>query len=122
MDLIKITTEEKNLVKNYMNDIMSFDSGIIEIIVGWDLAKERGANILNHKISKNTYWTFSPREKRKIFEEHMKSFVKEGIEGIISDVKINNLNPLEFKTEDNFLQHLKESETDRDWETNYLLF
>lgn len=109
MDLIKITTEEKNLVKNYMNDIMSFDSGIIEIIVGWDLAKERGANILNHKISKNTYWTFSPREKRKIFEEHMKSFVKEGIEGIISDVKINNLNPLEFKTEDNFLQHLKES-------------
>ena len=101
MDLIKITTEEKDLVKNYMNDVMSFDNGIIEIIVGWDLAKERGANILNHKISKNTYWTFSPREKRKIFEEHMKSFVKEGIEEIISDIKINNLNPLKFKTEDN---------------------
>jgi hypothetical protein len=109
MDLIKITTEEKDLVSSYMNDIMSFDSGIIEIIVGWDIAKERGATILNHKIDKNVYWTFSPREKRKIFEENIKSLVFEGIQSLLSEVKTNNLNPLNFENKIEYLNYLKEA-------------
>jgi len=43
MKLIKITTKDNNLIKPYMTEIMSFDKGIIEIIVGYDLAKEMGA-------------------------------------------------------------------------------
>ena len=39
MKLIKITTEDSNLIKPYMTEIMSFDEGIVEIIVGYDLAK-----------------------------------------------------------------------------------
>lgn len=109
MDLIKITTEEKDLVSSYMNDIMSFDFGLIEIIIGWDIAKKRGATILNHKIDKNVYWTFSPREKRKIFEENIKSFVFEGIQSLLSEVNVNNLNPLSFKNEADYLNHLKEA-------------
>ena len=70
---------------------MSFDEGVIEIIVGWDLAKEKGASILNHKIKENFYWTFSPREKRKVFEEHINSFLIEALEEIVSKIKINNL-------------------------------
>lgn len=50
MELIKITTKDSNLIKPYMTEIMSFDKGVIEIIVGYDLAKEMGATILNHKI------------------------------------------------------------------------
>lgn len=109
MKFVKITTNEQDLVSRYINDTMSFDSGIIEIIVGWDLAKERGANILNHKIGKNAYWTFSPREKRKIFETHIKSFIKEGIEGIIKGVKINNIDPLKFNNQEDLIKSLKKS-------------
>lgn len=109
MNLIKITTEEDGLIKNYMNDIMSFDCGLIEIIVGWDLAKKRGAKILTHKIDEKTYWTFSPREKRKIFEEQFNTFTEQILTDLIKDVKINNLNPLDFNTEIEYLSYLKKS-------------
>ena len=107
MFLIKITTEDTSLVKPYMTEIMSFNEGVIEIIVGWDLAKEMGASILNHKISENKYWTFSPREKRKIFEEHLVSFIKESLQEIIGKIKINNLNPLEFNSKEEYINHIK---------------
>ena len=109
MELIKITTKDSNLIKPYMTEIMSFDKGVIEIIVGYDLAKEMGATILNHKIKENVYWTFSPREKRKVFEEHMKSFVLESIEDIISKIKINNINPLDFNNQSDYLNYLKKN-------------
>jgi hypothetical protein len=109
MNLIKITTKEENLVKNYMNDVMSFDEGLFEIIVGWDLAKERGANILNHEINKNTYWTFSLREKRKVFEENFKAFTQKILTDIIKDVKINNINPLHFNNQQEYLKFLKKN-------------
>lgn len=107
MDLIKITTEEKSLVKKYMNDIMSFDEGLFEIIVGWDLAKKRGANILNKKINQTTYWTFSLREKRKVFEEDLNTFTQQFLTDIIKDVKINNINPLQFDLQKEYLNFLK---------------
>lgn len=109
MKLIKITTEDNNLLEPYMNDIMSFEEGIVEIIVGWDLAKEKGANILNHKINKNLYWTFSPREKRKVFEEQIHTFILDVINNIISDIKINNLNPLDFETSQEYLNFLEKN-------------
>jgi len=109
MFLIKITTEDTSLVKPYMTEIMSFDEGVIEIIVGWDLAKEKGASILNHKIGENFYWTFSPREKRKVFEEHMNSFLIESLEEIVNKIKINNLNPLDFETRWDYLNFVKKN-------------
>ncbi len=51
MVLIKITTEDKNFKKPYMTNIMSYEEGLIEIIVGYELAKERGASVLNHKLN-----------------------------------------------------------------------
>jgi hypothetical protein len=107
MYLIKIITNDSDLLKPYMKDSMSFDEGIIEIIVGWDLAKEYGAKILNHKIDENKYWTFSPREKRKLFEEHLESFLKDSLQEIISKIKINNLNPLEFNSKEEYINHIK---------------
>lgn len=109
MNIIKITTDDIDLVKPYMNDIMSFDNGLIEIIVGWDLAKSKGASILNHIINDTTYWTFSPREKRKIFEEHLKTFLEDSLENMTSKIKINNLNPLDFSTEKDYLNYVKEN-------------
>jgi hypothetical protein len=107
MKLIKIITENFDLVEPYMTNVMSLDEGVIEIVIGWDLAKEHGANILNHKISENKYWTFSPREKRKIFEEHLESFLKDSIQEIVSKIKINNLNPLEFNLKEEYINYIK---------------
>ena len=107
MDLIKITTDDEKSVKNHMNDVMSFDCGLYEIIVGWDLAKQRGASILKHKIDEKTYWTFSPREKRKIFEESFKTFTSDIIVEILTNVKIINLNPLDFNTQHDFFVNIK---------------
>jgi hypothetical protein len=109
MQIIKIITNEKELVQNYMTDIMSFDEGLITIFVGWDLAKNNGYSILNHKVDDLTYWTFSPQEKRKVFEEHLKSFLKESLENIISKIKIKNLNPLDFETKREYFNSIKEN-------------
>jgi hypothetical protein len=106
MYLIKITTKEKSLVKNYMNDSMSFDYGLIEIIVGWELAKSKGASILNHQIDEKTYWTFSPREKRKIFEEDLKKYELLVLNHLKKDKTITNLNPLNFLNSEQFLSYL----------------
>lgn len=104
---IKITTELKDVVKPFMNEYMSFDDGEYEIIVGWDLAKQRGANILNHKINEKTWWTFSPREKRKIFEEHIKKFFNDLLLDLTNKIVINNIDPFVFKTKDDLIFHLE---------------
>jgi hypothetical protein len=109
MKLIKITTKDKEPIKEYVTDIMSYDEGIIEIVVGWDLAKEMGASILNHKINDTKYWTFSPQEKRKVFEEHIKSFLEESLQNLINKIKIKNLNPLDFKNEDDYINHIQKN-------------
>jgi len=106
MKLIKIITNDVDMVKPYMTPTMSFDEGIIEIIVGWDLAKENGAKILEHKLKENKYWTFSPREKRKLFQQHLNEFLDDSLNDIISKIEIKNLNPLGFKSEDDYLKHI----------------
>lgn len=108
MKLIKITTNDTDMVKPYMDTTMSFDEGIIEIIVGWDLAKENGASILEHKLSDDTYWTFSPREKRKLFKQHLKTFLGDYLIKVVSNIQIKNLNPLNFKTEEDYLKNITE--------------
>ena len=92
-----------------MTPTMSFDEGLIEIIVGWDLAKENGAKILEHKLNKNTYWTFSPREKRKLFKQHLNEFLDDYLNDIISNIEIKNLNPLGFKSEEDYLKYITKS-------------
>ncbi len=89
-----------------MDTTMSFDEGIIEIIVGWDLAKENGASILEHKLKENTYWTFSPREKRKLFKQHLKEFLDDFFNKTISKIEIKNLNPLNFKSEEDYIKYI----------------
>ena len=108
MKLIKITTNDTDMVKPYMDATMSFDEGIVEIIVGWDLAKENGASILEHKLKENTYWTFSPREKRKLFKQHLNEFLEDSLNNITSKVEIKNLSPLEFKLEEDYLKYIME--------------
>ena len=56
MKILKIITVGEDIMKPFMNESMSFNEGIIEVVVGWDMAKEMGASILNHKMRENRYW------------------------------------------------------------------
>jgi hypothetical protein len=113
MSLIKILTNEKSLVEPYLTRHISFDEGLITLIVGWDLAKERGAKITNHKIDDRTYWTFLPTEKRKIFTEHLKDFKKLTFD-LIKEGKITvNINPLEFNTKEELINFISKNFTEK---------
>jgi hypothetical protein len=110
MSLIKITIKQEyiNSVKKHMTELMSFDKGMVELIIGWESAKERGAKITNNRISDNLYWTFLPTEKRNKFLEHVS-----GIETIVLDYlkqtkTVVNINPLEFKNQKEFLDFIKQ--------------
>jgi hypothetical protein len=109
MSLIKITIKQEyiNSVKKHMTELMSFDEGMVELIIGWESAKERGAKITNNRISDNLYWTFLPTEKRNKFLEHVS-----GIETIVLDYlkqtkTVVNINPLKFKNQKEFLDFIK---------------
>ena len=86
---------------------MSFDQGIIELVVGWDLAKEKGAKITNPKIDEKTYWTFLPTEKRNNFLNSIVDIEKIGLEYLISTKKIININPFDYMSENDFLVYIK---------------
>jgi hypothetical protein len=104
MGLIKIISEE-NLI-NLDNEFYSNECGIITLIVGWELAKTMGANILHHKIDETTYWTFSPREKRKIYEEDLKKYKNVVLDHLKLNKIIINVNPLNFLNSEQLLNYV----------------
>ena len=109
MSLIKIITEEKSVVKRYLDEWVSFDHGLIDLYVGWDLAKSKGFSILNHQVDEKTYWIFSPLEKRKQFEDFIVNLKTEVLFKLKQDKVFLNLNPLLFNTQKEFLTYLKEN-------------
>jgi len=104
--MIKVITNNEDLIKKHLDPTFSFEKGLITVYVGWDIAKEHGASILNKKIGENTYWTFLPTEKRKIFTEdliYFKSLIKEKIK---KEVAFSNIDPLNFKNKEELLHYV----------------
>lgn len=64
------------------SSIINRETKIPTLIVGYKNAKEicGDISILNKKIGKNLYWTFSKRERRADYEEDLKNF-----QGTVSD-------------------------------------
>lgn len=93
-----------NFIRNKETD--SLKDGVTNLIVGWSLAKEFGASIRNHKISDNVYWTFSSTEKRKEYETFMEEIYSIAYNNLIKDIKIKNLNPLDFETKEEYLNEV----------------
>lgn len=58
------------------SSVTNRETKIPTLIVGYKNAKEicGDVNILNKKIGKNLYWTFSKRERRTDYEEDLKTF------------------------------------------------
>lgn len=100
---------EKEVIDLNKNFILktkdNFDINNIEkptLIVGWNLVKELGiqANILNKHINDNLYWTFSPNEKRGIYEEDLDKFIRYSYSDFIKDIKIENIDPIIYNIND----------------------
>ena len=106
MSLIKIISEQN--INNYLDENFSTEKGLITVYVGWGLAKENGASILNHHIKENIYWTFLPTEKRKMFEQSLIDFKKIAFDKIKSKVKYFNIDPLGYKNEAELTNFIRE--------------
>ena len=75
------------------------DNTLPTLIIGWEETKTNipEASILRKKIKDNLYWTFSTTEKRTIFEEDLKSFIKKSYEDYVKEIKFFNIDPIIYK-------------------------
>lgn len=85
-----LTMEE--YLKSTQNDLPT-------LIIGWDLTKTNfdTASILKKKISDGLYWTFATSEKRGIFEEDLKKFIKRSYDDFVKNIKFFNIDPIMYK-------------------------
>lgn len=94
-----------------MEDYLKSDNDLPTLIIGWELAKSNfdKASILKKKITNNLYWTFSTSEKRGVFEEDLKKFIKRSYDDFIKGIKFLNIDPIIFKinTTEEFIEKLK---------------
>lgn len=72
---------------------------IPNLIIGWTLTKSLypEASILKKKIKDNLYWTFSPTEKRTIFENDLKKYIDKSYKDYIKKIKFYNIDPIIYK-------------------------
>lgn len=84
---------------------------IPNLIIGWELTKTLypEASILRKKIKDNLYWTFSPTEKRSVFENDLKKYIDKSYKDYIKKIKFYNIDPIIYKinTIDELLNKLK---------------
>jgi len=83
---------------------------IPNLIIGWELTKTLfpKASILKKKIEDNVYWTFSPTEKRTIFENDLKKYIDKSYRDYVKKIKFYNIDPIIYKinTIDELLEKL----------------
>lgn len=72
------------------------------LLLGWEKVNELypETSILNKKIRKDLYWTFSIKEKRGICENDIKEFILKLNEDFVKDVKFTNIDPIIYKIND----------------------
>jgi hypothetical protein len=101
-----IVTNEENITNDQNFNILKYSdykktNEIPTLLIGWSLVKEifPHSSILNKKIEENIYWTFSPSEKRKIFEDDLKSFIEKSYNDYVKNIEYFNLDPVIYKIE-----------------------
>jgi len=96
-----ISKEKLTGISNNFNQIteIPIENQIPTIIIGWDLTKTLfpDTSILSKKIKENIYWTFSPIEKRSVFEDDLKKFIEKSYKDFVKDIKFYDIDPILFK-------------------------
>ena len=91
------------LTKNLFNDKIFYNvvdskdkliHGIPVLCVGVELTKKNypNFNILSMDVGEDIYWTYSPREKRNVYESRLKSFIQKSIDKFKSDIHYKYVN------------------------------
>lgn len=96
----ELTGIPTNFVRMSIDDYLMYDNkDLPTLIIGWGLTKENfnNASILKKKISDNLYWTFSTEEKRGVFENDIKKFIKKSYDDFIKGLKYFNIDPIIHK-------------------------
>jgi len=81
---------------NVVSDIKDIITDIPTLIIGWGLTKSffPNANILEHRINSNIYWTFGKREKRDKMEVDIVKFKTISIEFLCKSIPYSFFNAL----------------------------
>ena len=68
------------------------------LIIGWELTKTLcpEASILRKKIKDNLYWTFSPTEKRSVFENDLKKYIDKSYKDCIDLIELKDNKNYDF--------------------------
>lgn len=85
---------ESSTLFDITSSLKKVNDDIPTLIIGWNNAKTiygDNLDILDKKISKNLYWTFSKREKRNDYENDITLFYKKVIDSIYEKVKYTYL-------------------------------
>ena len=87
---------------NVVKDKSMINTDIPTLVIGFDFAKENYGkiNTLDWTIDKNTYWTFSNREKRQRYDEDVKKFTRQVINDKIKSVEYEFKNILTMSVSD----------------------
>lgn len=96
----KITGVPSNFNFLTMDEYLkSNNNDLPTLIIGWELAKTNfdKASILKKKISDGLYWTFSTTEKRGVFEDDLKKFIKRSYDDLVKGIKYFNIDPINYK-------------------------
>jgi hypothetical protein len=92
-----IISEEKIEVENFinLNSLIDIDDELPRLIVGREFGKTLGLkpSILNKKMSKYSYWTYSPTEKKSEYTDDLELFKKISIDLFLNKVKYFYIDP-----------------------------
>lgn len=92
-----IISKEKIEVENFINldSLKDIDDELPRLIVGREFSKTLGLNpsILNKKMGKYSYWTYSPTEKKSEYTDDLELFKKMSIDLFLSKVKYFYIDP-----------------------------
>lgn len=92
-----IISEGKIDVENFinLNSLIDIDDELPRLIVGREFGKTLGLkpSILNKKMGKYSYWTYSPSEKKSEYTDDLELFKKTSIELFLSKVKYFYIDP-----------------------------
>jgi hypothetical protein len=95
----KLKVDENFNVVNSLDDTIE---GIPTLIVGLGIANKLGIklNYVDRQIDGNTYWTFSKKEKRNIFEEDLFYFIEDSYSSLINNIDYTFIDVVLFSDEE----------------------
>lgn len=94
----KKTKDKKDYIE-YIDDLSEYDASKPLLIIGVENARSFSDkfSILNKKLDKNIFWTFSPTENREEYNKDINTFYHYAISSALSNIKYFYINFIKLK-------------------------